>query len=84
MAEASLKCESDHVFLGLTRPPMFFGITDLYLVGLGIWDLRTRGRLHPVTLWGGLLMVVAQPAQLMVSGTEGWMAFARWATALLR
>ena len=65
-------------------PPMFFGITDLYLVGLGIWDLRTRGRLHPVTLWGGLLMVVAQPAQLMVSGTEGWMAFARWATALLR
>ena len=32
MADATLKCESDPVFLGLTRPPMFFGITDVYAV----------------------------------------------------
>lgn len=27
-----MHCESDPVFLGLTRPPMFFGITDVYAV----------------------------------------------------
>jgi hypothetical protein len=48
-----------------------------------VWDLRTRGRLHLVTLWGGLLMIASQPLRLIVSGTEGWLAFARWATGLL-
>ena len=44
---------------------------------------RTRGRLHPVTLWGGLALIVSQPLRLAVMGTEGWLAFARWATGLI-
>ncbi len=64
-------------------PLGFFGIADLFLVPLVVWDLRTRGRLHPVTLWGGMLMIASQPLRLIVSGTEGWLAFARWATGLL-
>ena len=32
MAEEHLYVETDAVFLGLTRPPMFFGITDVYAV----------------------------------------------------
>jgi hypothetical protein len=64
-------------------PPAFFGLTDLFVVALAIWDFRTRGRLHPVTLWGGLLIIVSQPLRLVVSGTESWLAFARWATGLL-
>jgi uncharacterized membrane protein YozB (DUF420 family) len=64
-------------------PLAFFGLTDLFIGALAIWDFRTRGRLHPVTLWGGLLTIVSQPLRLVVSGTEGWLAFARWATGLL-
>ncbi|HYC47882.1 MAG TPA: hypothetical protein VED01_20615 [Burkholderiales bacterium] len=64
-------------------PPAFFGLTDLFIVALAVWDFRSRGRLHPVTLWGGLAIIVSQPLRLVVSGTEGWMAFARWATGLL-
>lgn len=64
-------------------PPAFFGITDLFLVALAIFDFRTRGRLHPVTLWGGIFTIVAQPAQLLISGTAPWLDFARWATGLL-
>ena len=64
-------------------PIGFFGLTDLFIVALAIWDLRARGRLHRVTLWGGLLVVVSQPLRLMISSTEGWLAFARWATGLL-
>lgn len=68
----------------LTLGPLgFFGITDLFLVPLVVWDLRTRGRLHPVTLWGGLLIIASQPLRLIISGTAPWLAFARWATGLL-
>ncbi len=64
-------------------PPAFFGLTDLFLVALAIWDFRARGRLHPVTLWGGLLTIASQPLRLVAMGTEGWLGFARWATGLL-
>jgi hypothetical protein len=64
-------------------PAAYFGLTDLFLVPLAIWDFRTRHRLHPVTLWGGLLLVVSQPLRLMVSGTPAWLAFAKWAVGLL-
>jgi len=64
-------------------PLVFFGLTDLFVIALAIWDFRTRGRLHPVTLWGGLLIIVSQPLRLALSGTEGWLVFARWATGLL-
>lgn len=64
-------------------PLAFFGLTDLFIVALAIWDFRSRGRLHPVTLWAGLLTIVAQPLRLVVSGTEAWLVFARWATGLL-
>ena len=69
--------------LAALGPPAFFGLTDLFIVAIGVWDWRTRGRLHPVTLWGGLALIVSQPLRLAVMGTEGWLAFARWATGLI-
>lgn len=64
-------------------PLAYFGVTDLFIVALAIWDFGTRGRLHPVTLMGGLVTILSQPLRLVVSGTEGWLVFARWATGLL-
>jgi hypothetical protein len=64
-------------------PPAFFGLTDLFVVALAIWDRRVLGRLHPVTLWGGAALIVSQPLRLVVSGTDAWLVFARWATGLL-
>jgi hypothetical protein len=64
-------------------PLAFFGLTDLFVIALAIWDFRARGRLHPVTLWGGLLTIVSQPLRLFVSSTQGWLVFAQWATGLL-
>lgn len=60
-------------------PLAFFALADLFLVPLVAWDLKTRGRLHPATLWGGLLLVASQPFRLWLMGTEWWLAFAaRW------
>jgi hypothetical protein len=64
-------------------PLAYFGLTDLFVVVLAIWDFRSRGKLHPVTLWGGLLMIVSQPLRLVVSGTDAWLSFAQWATGLV-
>lgn len=63
--------------------PVFFALTDLFLVPLVIWDLVTRRRLHGATLWGGLLLIGSQPLRLWLSGTAAWLAFAHWAVGLL-
>ncbi|QDH71093.1 hypothetical protein [Marilutibacter alkalisoli] len=64
-------------------PPAFWGLTDLFIVALALWDFRSRGRLHPVTLWGGLAIILSQPLRMVLAGTDGWDAFARWATGLV-
>jgi hypothetical protein len=67
---------------GLLRagPPAFFGLTDLFIVAMLVYDLVTRRRIHPATIWGGLLIVASQPLRLMISGTPTWMALAGWLT----
>lgn len=61
-------------------PLAFFALTDLFVIAMAIHDRKTRGRLHPATLWGGLALVVSQPLRLAVSGTSWWLAFAGWLT----
>lgn len=61
----------------MVGPVAFFLGTDLFLLPLVLWDLKSRGRLHPVTLWGGLLIIASQPFRLWLSGTETWLDFAR-------
>jgi hypothetical protein len=61
-------------------PLGFFGLTDLLIVVIAIYDYLTRGRIHAATLWGGLFLVVSQPARLFISGTQTWQAIAVWLT----
>ena len=56
---------------------------DLFLVPMLIWDLASRGRPHPVTLWGGLALIASQPFRFWLMGTPAWLAFAGWAVGLL-
>jgi hypothetical protein len=61
-------------------PPAFFGLTDLLILVAMIYDRKTRGRVHPALLWGGLFLVASQPLRLVVSGTDAWLALATWLT----
>lgn len=56
---------------------------DLFLVPLLVWDLASRGRPHPVTLWGGAALIASQPLRFMLMGSDAWIAFAGWAVSLL-
>jgi hypothetical protein len=62
-------------------PPTFFALADLFIVALLIYDLSVRKRIHPATIWGGLLVVASQPLRLMIAGTPAWTAFAGWLTS---
>jgi hypothetical protein len=61
-------------------PATFFGLTDVFILVLLVYDLATRRKVHPATIWGGLLIVASQPLRLMISATPAWMAFAGWLT----
>jgi hypothetical protein len=65
------------------NPFLYFGLADLFIIAMAIRDVRTRGRLHPVVLWGGLAIIASQPLRLAVSGTPAWLAFASWAVRLV-
>jgi hypothetical protein len=62
---------------------VFFALADVFLIPLAIWDFRSRGRLHPVTLWGGLVLIASEPLQLALASTPAWGRFARWAVGLV-
>jgi hypothetical protein len=59
-------------------PLLFFPIADLFVLALVAWDLKSRGRLHPATAWGGAIVVLSQPLRLVLSRSELWLGAARW------
>ena len=68
-------------FVRQAGPPGFFGLTDLFIVAMLVYDFATRRKVHPATIWGGLVIVASQPLRLMISGTPAWLAFAGWLTS---
>lgn len=58
--------------------PMFFGLTDLIVLSCVAYDTVKHRRLHPAFGWGMLLIVLSQPARLLLSGTPAWQQFASW------
>ena len=64
--------------------PGVFGLADLALVPLVVWDLTTRGRIDRATLWGGLALVGSLPLRLFVARTDAWVTIADWAVGLVR
>jgi hypothetical protein len=49
----------------------------VFIVALAIRDFKTRGQLHPATLWGGGLFVLSEPLRFVVAYSEPWQSFAR-------
>lgn len=60
--------------------PGVFAMADVFIVAVVVYDLVTRGRVHPATAWGGLAIVASQPLRLALSGTGAWLGLAAWLT----
>jgi hypothetical protein len=57
-----------------------YGVTDLFLAALVIYDLVTRRRLHPATILGGSFLIGSQVLRTAIGHTDTWLALARWLT----
>lgn len=64
-------------------PLAFFGIPDLFILVVLVYDLFTRGRPHRATVLGGLLLVVSHVLRVPVGNTQTWLSFATWLTDLV-
>jgi len=63
-------------------PPPFVSIppalvADLFLVFAIVRDWRTRGRPHPVYLYGGAIVLAQQVLTVPFAATATWMSIAR-------
>ena len=61
-------------------PLVFFGLTDLFILPLLVYDFVTRGRPHRATVVGGAFVVISHPLRLVIGNTSAWLAFASWIT----
>jgi len=57
-------------------PFTFMFLPNLITVAGIVYDWRTRGRVHPVWIWGGLAMLASQLVMFPVMGTAWWHGFA--------
>jgi hypothetical protein len=71
------------IFFGLP-PPVLIVAATLFVVPMVAWDWKTRGRLHPVTLWGGLVLVLSLPIRFAILQTDAWLATSNWMVGLVR
>jgi hypothetical protein len=58
-------------------PWAFYGFTFIPLLAAAVvYDRVTRGRIHPVYLWGGGALIASVPLRLMISTTPAWQRLA--------
>jgi hypothetical protein len=57
------------------------GLTAVFLLACFLYDLRTRGHVHPAFLWGGISTLAwAYATRELIPGTAMWLSFAGWLT----
>lgn len=67
-------------FIANGGPLAFFGLTDLCVLLVLIYDTVKHRRLHPVYAWGLVFIIASQVIRLSIAGTAAWMAVAKWMT----
>jgi hypothetical protein len=71
------------------RMPVFPGpvgtlvIPTLFIVALAVWDVKSRGRVHKATIWGGLADFACFLTPVLIWNSSAWLGFARWASGLV-
>ena len=71
---------------GVSRWPIAVGnpapvvslVMILFVAALPIHDRLTRRRVHPVSLWGGLALLLSVPVRVMVARTTFWHQLGSW------
>lgn len=68
-------------FIENNGPPVFFAVSDVFIMFMALYDAATLKRVHPATLWGAAVVIGSQVVSLALGGTSAWAALAVWLTA---
>jgi hypothetical protein len=63
-------------------PFTFILLPSLIILAGILYDKRSRGRVHPVWIWGGIAMVTVKLMVLPIRTSAPWLAFARFMSGL--
>ena len=58
--------------------PLFFGVTDLIVLGFVLSDSVGKRRLHPAFAIGLAVVIGSQVGRFLLAGTPMWLEFAGW------
>ena len=65
-----------------------FWVTELcgylFLIPLVAFDLSTMRKLHPATIWGGVVLIGVQQLRHPVAASSAWQTFASWVLGVAR
>jgi hypothetical protein len=64
--------------LGVFHPALLVGSITFFVLAMAIHDRRSGKHVHPVTLWGGLILVSSFPARMALAKTGLWLTAAAW------
>jgi hypothetical protein len=74
-----------HLFVGLpglpARPPLFIASMAALLFTPAVYDRVTRGRFHPVTLWGAVALFAFGNVRAAIGSSDAWHRLAEWLTS---
>lgn len=59
------------------RPTVALALTPLFVLAAIAYDYRRERRLHPVYLWGGLVILLSGPVRIAIGRTDAWHALMR-------
>jgi hypothetical protein len=64
-------------------PILIIGSIVLFMAALAIWDVRSRGRIHRVTIVATIVLVGSWVLRFAIWQTGPWLAFAGWASSFV-
>jgi hypothetical protein len=64
--------------MAVGRPFVITAVLVLFVAAMPLHDLYSRRRVHPVSLWGGLALLVSGPLRFAMAQSTPWHAVAAW------
>src|SRR5262249_28155836 len=64
--------------IGAARLPFAFILLSLLTFACPIYDRLVRGRMQPISLWGGVGMSISGPLRILIGSTDAWHRLALW------
>ena len=61
--------------------PRMFGLLLLLVLAVPVRDYLTSRRVHPVGIWGALVILASFPIRQAIAATAAWRHFAEWLIA---